>query len=78
MKIIFHFRINSVSNEQISGDGMTDGFLGTRGSRAWFFVGMLISFGSLFAACWILFAAYVIPGKYKFVYLIHRSTIKCY
>lgn len=51
--------INSVSNAQVRGETYTGGCMGPRGSRLWLFLGFVIGFASLIAACWILFANYV-------------------
>ena len=55
--------MNVVSNGQLRGDSFTDGCLGVRGARVWFFLGFLLGFGSLLGACWILFGEYVIDSK---------------
>jgi len=55
--------INMVSNGQIRGDSYTEGCLGQRGARAWFFLGLVLGFTSLIASCWILFQSYVMPAK---------------
>jgi Uncharacterised protein family (UPF0220) len=52
-----------VSNGQIRGDSYTDGCLGQRGARAWFFLGLVLGFTALIASCWILFQSYVIPPE---------------
>lgn len=56
-------RVNTVSNGQVRGDMYTDGCIGPYGARIWLFLGLMLSFGSLIGACWILFGGYVIPGK---------------
>ncbi|XP_064463771.1 transmembrane protein 50A-like isoform X1 [Ornithodoros turicata] len=56
--------INAVSNGQIRGDSYTDGCMGQRGARTWLFLGFVLGFGSLIASCWILFADYVIQGRF--------------
>lgn len=56
-------RVNTVSNGQVWGDMYTDGCVGQHGARIWVFLGLVLSFGSLVGACWILFGVYVIPGK---------------
>ncbi|RXG73418.1 Transmembrane protein 50A, partial [Armadillidium vulgare] len=65
MATLAMFMVNSVSNSQIAGEGMTDGCLGLMGSRVWFFLGLMLTFGSMIGACWILFGGFVIP---KFLY----------
>ncbi|XP_076325670.1 transmembrane protein 50A-like [Tachypleus tridentatus] len=57
------FMINAVSNGQVRGDSYTTGCMGQTGARAWLFLGFVLGFGSLIAASWILFGAYVIPMK---------------
>lgn len=37
--------------------------MGPRGARLWLFLGFVVGFASLIAACWILFANYVNTGK---------------
>lgn len=54
--------VNTVSNGQVRGDMYTDGCIGPYGARIWLFLGLMLSFGSLIGACWILFGGYVIPG----------------
>jgi len=42
------------------------------GARVWLTISFLLLFGGLIAATWILFGAYVAPGrKYKFLLLWH-------
>lgn len=53
--------VNTVSSGQLRGDLYTDGCLGPYGARIWLFLGLVLSIGSLIAACWILFGGYVIP-----------------
>jgi len=57
------FMINAVSNSQVRGDSMNEGLLGSKGARVWLLFGFLIGFGSLIAACWIMFGVYVVPNK---------------
>ncbi|KAK4304429.1 hypothetical protein Pmani_023620 [Petrolisthes manimaculis] len=52
--------VNTVSSGQVRGDLYTDGCIGPYGARIWLFLGLMLSFGSLIGACWILFGAYVI------------------
>ncbi|MCL4132227.1 UNVERIFIED_CONTAM: hypothetical protein GTU68_037940 [Idotea baltica] len=59
------FMVNSINNNQIGGEAITEGCLGPTGSRIWFFLGLMLSFGSVIGACAILFAGYVIP-KYEY------------
>lgn len=58
--------VNAVSNGQLRGESYTEGCLGVRGSRIWFFFGFLLGFGSLIGACWILFGEYVTNDCYSF------------
>ncbi|CAB3375276.1 Hypothetical predicted protein, partial [Cloeon dipterum] len=53
------FMINIVSNAQVRGDAYTNGCMGPRGARVWLFIGFVLGFVSVFAACWILFADFV-------------------
>lgn len=57
------FMINSVSNSALRGDNYVEGCFGQTGSRVWFFIGFILSFGSLIAASGVLFGVYVVPGK---------------
>lgn len=58
-----HYRINIVSNAQVRGDAYTNGCMGPRGARVWLFIGFVLGFVSVFAACWILFADFVPDGN---------------
>ncbi|XP_034938568.1 transmembrane protein 50A [Chelonus insularis] len=51
--------VNSVTNAQIRGDGFNGGCLGARGARGWLFLGFVMGFAAMIAACWILFADFV-------------------
>ena len=66
--LIYHisnnFRVNAVSNGQLRGESYTEGCLGVRSARVWFFLGFLLGFGSLIGASWILFGEYVTNGKF--------------
>ncbi|XP_049868099.1 transmembrane protein 50A [Pectinophora gossypiella] len=55
--------VNSVSNAQVRGETYTGGCMGPRGARLWLFLGFVVGFASLIAACWILFANFVTTGK---------------
>ncbi|KAI4894812.1 hypothetical protein NFI96_012379 [Prochilodus magdalenae] len=57
------YKINAVSNAHIHGDTYGEGCLGRTGARLWLFIGFMMMFGSLIAAIWILFGAYVVPGN---------------
>ncbi|XP_061729982.1 transmembrane protein 50A-like isoform X1 [Cydia pomonella] len=63
MATISLIMINSVSNAQVRGETYTGGCMGPRGARLWLFMGFVVGFASLIAACWILFANYVNTGK---------------
>lgn len=49
---------------QVRGETYTGGCMGPRGARLWLFLGFVVGFASLIAACWILFANYVNAGMY--------------
>jgi len=54
------FMINGVSSASLENpDAYTDGCLGVRGARIWFFFGCLMGFGSLIGASYILFGEYI-------------------
>ncbi|XP_033099179.1 transmembrane protein 50A-like isoform X2 [Anneissia japonica] len=53
------FMVNAVSSGQIRGDSYSSGCIGQTGARIWLFLGFLLGFGALIAACWILFGCYV-------------------
>ncbi|XP_028824022.1 transmembrane protein 50B-like [Denticeps clupeoides] len=57
------FMINAVSNGQVRGDVYGEGCFGRTGARLWLFIGFMMMFGSLIAAIWILFGAFVVTGK---------------
>lgn len=54
------FMVNAVSNSQVRGESMHESILGARGSRLWLMLGFVLSFASLVAALWIMFADYVL------------------
>ncbi|XP_077264472.1 transmembrane protein 50A [Temnothorax americanus] len=56
------FMVNSVTNAQIRGEAYNGGCLGARGARSWLFVGFVMGFAAVIAACWILFANFVAAG----------------
>ena len=62
---ISFFMVNAVSNEQLRGDSYTEGCLGVRSARVWFFFGFLLGFASLIGASWILFGEYVSNDCYE-------------
>lgn len=43
-------------------DTLSGGYLGARGARGWLFVGFVMGFAAVIAACWILFADFVAAG----------------
>lgn len=55
--------MNSVTNAQIRGDSYNGGCLGSRGARGWLFLGFVMGFSAVIAACWILFADFAAKGK---------------
>ncbi|XP_066603113.1 transmembrane protein 50A [Prorops nasuta] len=55
------FMINSVKNSQIR-DSYNGGCLGARGSRVWLFIGFVMGFAAVIAACWILVADFLSAG----------------
>lgn len=61
---ISFFMVNAVSNGQLRGESYTEGCLGVRSARVWFFLGFLLGFGSLIGASWILFGEYVTNDCY--------------
>lgn len=68
MATVAMFMVNMVSNEQVRGDAVEGGCMGSYGARIWLFLGLMLSFGSLIAACWILFDGYVITATRSPVY----------
>jgi len=58
------FRVNVVSNDVLRGEGYSNGCMGQQSARVWLFLGFLMGFASIIAACWILFADYVTASKY--------------
>lgn len=65
IKINGFYRVNSVTNAQIRGEAYNGGCLGARGARSWLFVGFVMGFAAVIAACWILFANFVAAGIYN-------------
>jgi len=58
--IVAMFMVNSISNSQIHGGSYDyEGILGTRGARLWLMLAFILSFSSLVAALWLMFADYV-------------------
>ncbi|XP_022902313.1 transmembrane protein 50B [Onthophagus taurus] len=51
--------VNSISNSQIRGDAYEGGCMGSRGAKIVLFIGFVMGFGSVIAACLILFANFV-------------------
>lgn len=54
--------INSVTNAQVRNNDYNGGCLGSRGAKGWLFVGFVMGFAAVIAACWILFAGFVAAG----------------
>uniref|UniRef100_A0A914UTB2 Transmembrane protein 50A n=2 Tax=Plectus sambesii TaxID=2011161 RepID=A0A914UTB2_9BILA len=57
------FMVNAVSNSQVRGEAMNEGMLGIKGARLWLMIGFVLTFGSLVAAIWIMFADYVLNSS---------------
>ncbi|EGD76885.1 hypothetical protein PTSG_08232 [Salpingoeca rosetta] len=57
------FMVNAISAEMLSGDVYTDGCLGTAGARVWLLLGLVMSFGSLIAATWVMIEQYIKQGQ---------------
>ncbi|KAK6621054.1 hypothetical protein RUM43_011358 [Polyplax serrata] len=57
------FMVNTVSNAVIRGE--TNGRLGPGGARVWLFIGFVMGFAAIIAACWILFADFVTKSTAK-------------
>ncbi|XP_015511555.1 transmembrane protein 50A [Neodiprion pinetum] len=53
------FMVNSVTNAQIRGDAYNGGCLGVKGARGWLFIGFVMGFAAVIAACWILFTDFI-------------------
>ena len=70
------FMINGVSSASLENpDAYTDGCLGVRGARIWFFFGCLMGFGSLIGASYILFGEYIALCKAS-TYLSKNSIVQ--
>lgn len=54
-----------MTNAQIRGEAYNGGCLGARGARSWLFIGFVMGFAAVIAACWILFANFVAAGIYS-------------
>ena len=54
------FMINSVSNNQVTGQAMEESILGTKGARLWMMTAFFLSFASIVASLWIMFAEFVL------------------
>lgn len=52
-----------MTNAQIRGDAYNGGCLGAREARGWLFLGFVMGFAAMIAACWILFADFVAKGN---------------
>lgn len=60
-----------MTNAQIRGEAYNGGCLGARGARSWLFIGFVMGFAAVIAACWILFANFVAAGTYNAVIHTH-------
>jgi len=59
------FMVNTVTNGHLQGDALyTDGLLGGVAAKIWFFLGLLIGFGSLMGAFVIFFGDYISTDMY--------------
>eukprot|EP00049_Salpingoeca_infusionum_P018476 m.357400 g.357400 ORF g.357400 m.357400 type:complete len:162 (-) comp17814_c0_seq1:288-773(-) len=55
MSTIGLFMVNAVSNDQLSGGDMYDGGrCGPAAIKVWFIIGLVLSFGALIGACWVM------------------------
>lgn len=54
-----------MTNAQIRGEAYNGGCLGARGARSWLFIGFVMGFAAVIAACWILFANFVAAGTFS-------------
>ncbi|KAI4469150.1 small membrane protein-related [Holotrichia oblita] len=70
--------INSISNSQIRGDAYEGGCLGPRGARVFLFLGFVLGFASVIAACWILFANFVNKGDYALLTSLYGGLFFIY
>lgn len=59
--------VNAVSNGQLRGEAYTDGLLGGFAAKVWFFLGLLMGFGSVMGAFVILIEEYLNSEKYTSV-----------
>jgi len=73
---ISFFMVNAVSNGQLRGESYTEGCLGVRSARVWFFFGFLLGFASLIGASWILFGEYVTNDCYDFDIKFDGNVLK--
>lgn len=71
--------MNTVSNAVIRGE--TNGRLGPGGARVWLFIGFVMGFAAIIAACWILFADFVTKSTGWYYVLLRKkyyiSYISC-
>ena len=63
MSTIALIMINTVSNEQISGDYYSEGYCGPQTARIWLLIGYVLGFCSVISSFWILFQDFVIEDK---------------
>lgn len=64
-----------MTNAQIRGEAYNGGCLGARGARSWLFVGFVMGFAAVIAACWILFADFVTEGIFLYIYCYIKFII---
>merc|ERR1711997_70673 len=70
---ISFFMVNAVSNGQLRGESYTEGCLGVRSARVWFFFGFLLGFGSLFGE-YVTNDCYAMDTQYTGTSLIKIAT----
>jgi hypothetical protein len=55
MSTIGLFMVNAISTDQLNGSDMyTSGRCGSAAIKVWFITGLVLSFGSIIAACWAM------------------------
>eukprot|EP00055_Hartaetosiga_balthica_P002619 m.4611 g.4611 ORF g.4611 m.4611 type:complete len:164 (-) comp2263_c0_seq1:1030-1521(-) len=63
MSTIGLFMVNAISGEMLEGNMYSDGCLGSTGARVWLLFGLVISFGSLISAIWVMVDQYINHGQ---------------